>query len=140
MHYYCHDCAVINGTLHPVDPARLTDNQYKLEKYLKHTVPASLANYNTVFTSLPSSECYRNFVVAAVSSGHVQVDDHNRTNVVWVASRDTGISLKGGSFVGPTNAVKIVLHQDPTAVHAFPIRASELSSAACAMCGRAIPY
>lgn len=140
MHYFCHDCGIVNGTLQPVDPDTLTDSQYKLAKYLKHTVPASLQGYNTVFTLLPSSEVYRDYIVTAVASGHIQVDDRGRTNVVWVASRDIGIALHNGLFSGSTDAVKVVLHTIQNAVHAFPFNSSELKTAACKTCGKDVPY
>jgi hypothetical protein len=140
MHYYCHDCGVISGTLRPIDPVKLTGSKYQLGKFLKHTTPCSLADYNTVFTSSAASEAYLNYVVTTVASGHIQVDDQNRVNVIWVASRDIGVGLQGGSFVGPTDAVKVVLHDKPHKIHAFPINSSKLKAASCARCGRTIPY
>ena len=139
MQYFCHDCAISLGHLRPAAPVALTATQYQLEKYLKHTVPASAQNFNTVFTSPPSST-YANFLITAVASGHVQIDDAGRINVVWVASCQTGISLHGGQFLGPTDAVKVVLHHDHNRIHAFPIQSSELRAAKCVACGRAIPY
>jgi hypothetical protein len=38
------------------------------------------------------------------------------------------------------SAVKIVCHSDSNKIHGFPIQVSELNSATCAQCGRAIPY
>lgn len=138
--YYCHDCAVINGTLRPPPQGdRLTDNSYKLDKYIKHTNPCSSSEFKSVFTGV-GSESYQNYIVTAVSSGHVQVDDQSRTNIVWVGSETTGIALKGGSFMGSMNAVKVVCHSDTNEVHGFPISVSELKSATCATCGRIIPY
>lgn len=139
MQYLCHNCAISLGELRPAAPVALTATQYQLEKYLKHTIPASAANFNTVFTS-PASSTYRDFLVTTVASGHVQIDDANRNNVVWVASRQTGIALQGGQFLGPTAAVKVVLHHDDNRIHAFPMHSSELLSAKCAACGRDVPY
>lgn len=138
--YYCHDCAVINGTLKsPPNGDRLADNSYKLKKFIKHTNPCSSSDYKTVFTGV-GSESYQNYVVTAVSSGHVQVDYQNRKNIVWVDSETTGIALDSGKFMGTMNAVKVVCHSDTNKVHGYPISVSELKSAACANCGRTIPY
>lgn len=138
--YYCHDCAEINGTLRPPpDGHRLTENSYKLEKYIKHTIPSSCSGYKTVFTGV-SSETYQNCIVTAVSSGHVQIDKKGRTNIVWVGSEYTGIALSGGAFVGRTNAVKVVCHSDTNKIHGYPIFADELKLKKCLQCGRTIPY
>jgi hypothetical protein len=127
------------GLLTPAVPGALTETQYQLEKYLKHTAPASAYNFNSVFTG-PGSEMYQHYIVTTVASGHVQVDDENRTNVVWVASDQTGISYSGGTFAGPNNAVKVVFHDDDKKIHGFPIHSSELKAAKCGICGRPVPY
>ena len=138
--YYCHECAVINGTLRPPPQGdRLADNSYKLEKYIKHTDPSSNSDYKTVFTGV-TSESYRNFIVTAVASGHVQVDSQNRVNVVWVGSEATGIALKDKKFIGDMNAVKVVCHSDTNKIHGYPIAVSELKSATCVQCGKTILY
>lgn len=139
MQYYCHDCAIRGGLLKPAVPSPLTGTQELLEKYLKHTSPTSNYTFNSVFTG-PSSESYQRYVVTTVASGHVQVDDRGRTNVVWVASEQTGITYQNGAFVGPTNAVKVVFHDNDKKIHGFPIASSELGVARCAVCGRSIPY
>ena len=136
--YYCHDCAITNGILQPALPQPLTGTQYQLEKYLKHTTTTTAYNFNTVFTG-PSSYTYSNFIVSAVSSGHVEVDDQNRINVVWVASTPTGIAMRNGSFVGPTDAVKVVLHSNALKIHGFPISVASLNVGFCQVCGRAVP-
>lgn len=139
MQYYCHECAIMNGILKPTEPTALTATQYQLEKYLKHTVPTSNYNFNTVFTG-PASEMYRNYIVTAVASGHVQIDDRGRRNVVWVASQQTGIKYQNGTFVGLTDAVKVVLHDVDNKIHGYPIHSSELGVAKCVICGRPVPY
>jgi len=138
--YYCHDCAAVNGTLRPPPAGEtLTSNSYKLEKYIKHTLPSSSSDYKTVFTGI-SSESYQHYVVSAVASGHVQVDSQNRVNIVWVGSETTGIALQGGRYVGDMKAVKVVCHSNTNRIHGYPIAVSELNSASCAQCGRIIPY
>ena len=138
--YYCHDCAVINATLRPPPKGEgFTDNGYKLDKYIKHTLPSSSSGYKTVFTGV-TSESYQNFIVTAVASGHVQVDRQNRINIVWVGSETTGIALQGGRFVGDMSAVKVVCHSDTNKIHGYPIAVTELKSASCVQCGGTIPY
>lgn len=139
MPRYCHDCAIALGLLRPAAPTTLVDTQYQLDKYLKHTAPQSAYNFNTVFTA-PGSLTYEKCLVSAIASGHVLVDSQNRVNVCWVASEQTGIALVDGKFVGPTHAVKVVLHHDDQKIHAFPIRTSDLSAQPCARCGRLVPY
>jgi hypothetical protein len=84
--YFCHDCAVANGFLRPPPKGdSLTDNVYKLDKYIKHTIPLSSSSYKTIVTGI-ASESYQNLVLTTVASGHVQVDGHNRVNIVWIGS------------------------------------------------------
>ena len=138
--YYCHDCAVINGTLRPPPKGEgLTGNTYKLDKYIKHTLPCSTGDYRTLFSGV-TSESYHRYIVTSVASGHVQVDSKGRTNIVWVGSEDTGIALQGGKFIGDVSAVKVVCHSDTNKIHGYPIAVTELQSASCVQCGRTIPY
>jgi len=137
--YYCLECAIKLGHLRPALPAALTGTHYQLEKYIKHTAPTSAYNFSTVFTS-PGSETYRNYIITAVSSGHVQIDDRGRKNVVWVGSEQTGLTYSNGVFVGPTNAVKVVFHDNAQKIHGFPIHSSEIKAAACVICERPVPY
>ena len=136
--YYCHEGAASRGML-PSIPTTLVTNQYQLEKYLKHTNPASTAGMTGVFTA-PGSEAYQKYVVTAVASGHVEIDSQGRMNIVWVASEQTGIAYKGGQLVGPTKAVKVVLAQDSSTLHGFPISTAELKVGSCAQCGRPVPH
>jgi hypothetical protein len=124
--------------LRPALPEPLTGTQYQLEKYLKHTAPTTTYDFNTVFTA-PSSYTYNDFIVSTVSSGHVEIDDRNRLNLVLVASAQTGIALQTGKFVGPTEAVKVVLHDNAAKIHGFPISLASLMVGCCKACSRAIP-
>jgi hypothetical protein len=137
--YYCHECALKMGLLHPAEPMILTGTEYQLNKYLKHTAPTSDYNFNTIFTG-PASSTYHSYIVTTIASGHVQVDDRGRTNVLWVASGPTGITFHKGNFAGPTNAVKVVYHDNENKIHGFPIQSSALGVATCVSCGRPIPY
>jgi len=127
--YFCHDCAVANGFLRPPSKGdSLTDNVYKLDKYIKHTIPRSSSSYKTIVTGI-ASESYQNLVLTTVASGHVQVDGHNRVNIVWIGSESTGIGLQGGRFVGDVGAFKVVCHSDSNKIHGFAIAVTELTSA-----------
>lgn len=138
--YYCHGCAAFNGFLRPpLKGDSLTDNVYKLHKYIKHTNPSSSSGYKTTVTGV-ASETYQNLVLTTVASGHVQVDNHNRINIVWIGSESTGIALQGGRFVGDVSAFKVVCSSDSNKIHGFPIAVTELRSATCAQCRRTIPY
>lgn len=138
--YYCHDCAVLNGTLMPPPKGEgLTNNSYKLGKYIKHTLPSSSSDYKTLFTGV-TSESYKNLIVTTVASGHVQVDSQNRINIVWVGSQTTGIAIQGGRFVGDMSAIKVVYHSDTKKIHGYPIAVAELKPACCVQCGKIIPY
>jgi len=139
VQYYCHDCAIKKGILKPIAPTPFTGTQYQLDKYIKHTAPTSINNFNTIFAG-PASSTYQTYIVNTISSGHVQIDDHGRTNVVWVASAQTGITYNNNRFVGPTDTVKVVFHDESNKIHGFPIHSSELGVAKCILCGRPIPY
>lgn len=123
----------------PAVPTDLVQNQYQLDKYLKHTVPSSSRGTTGVYT-WPGSDTYKDFTVSAVASGHVEIDDRNRTNIVWVASAQTGFTWQGGKLVGPTDAVKVVCHQNSSTLHSFPIAMTALQTGTCADCGRLVPY
>ena len=136
--YYCHDCAGTMGLLRPPPKGDiLTDNSYKLGKYIKHTLLSSSSDHKTVFTGV-TSDTYQDYIVTAVASGHVQIDSQNRVNIVWVGSETTGIALEGGRFTGNMSAVKVVCHSDTNKIHGYPIAVSELSSATCAQCEKII--
>jgi hypothetical protein len=138
MQYYCINCAIAGGQLKPAVPTNLFDTQYQLEKYLKHTAPSSPYGFNSVFSD-PSTVAYRNYIVTAVSSGHVQVHTSGRVNVIWVASEGTGISYQNGKFYFNADAVKVVFQDDQFKIHGYPTQSSELVGHACCVCGRVIP-
>jgi len=136
--YYCRDCAKHKDMLGaPPIKEDLTDNKYKLDKYVKHTVSSSHGSYRTVFCGV-ASESYQHNVFTAVASGHVQVDRFDRVNMVWIASGTTGFAVQGGRYVCSLGAVKAVCHWDARKVHGFPIHSAEIESATCARCGRSI--
>jgi hypothetical protein len=127
------------GRLPALDPAMLVATSYQLDKYIKHTAPTSLHRFNSVFSS-PASVSYSTLLVSASSAGYVEVDSQDRVNVVWVASYQTGIALSRGQFVGPTEAVKLVLPYYQSKVHGFPVRVADLIVMLCSQCGAPLPY
>ncbi len=138
MQYYCVDCAMACGRLRPAIPANLFHTQYQMEKYVKHTAPSSTFSFNSVFSD-PSTIAYRDYIVTTVSSGPVQVDSLGRLNVMWVASKETGISYQNGRFYSNTHAVKVVFHDDQFKIHAYPTQSSDLAGHTCCACGKVIP-
>jgi hypothetical protein len=138
MHYLCNKCARSLGRLRLAAPVALTVTSYQLGKYWKHTIPASKAAYNTVFT-LPASSTYRDSLVETVAFGHLQIDDRGRQNLILLTPRQqTGIALQGGHVLGPTDGVKVVRPHNDSLIHAFPMCSSELLFPKCAACGKAL--
>jgi hypothetical protein len=81
--HYCHGCAAKRGYM-PSIPTDFAQNSYQLEKYIKHTQPSSSAGKTGVYTWL-ASDTYKDFTVAAVASGHVEVDPKRGRSIVWSA-------------------------------------------------------
>ncbi len=50
--YYCHQCACRRGYLARIDAGNLMGTNYQLEKYMKHTCPASSEAIQSVFAEL----------------------------------------------------------------------------------------
>jgi hypothetical protein len=135
--YTCIDCAINQNSYNPAIPDKLIGTQYQLDKFLKHTAPASHYTFNSVFTD-SSTVAYRDYIVSAVSSGYVEVDSNNRLNIVWVASKDVGITYQDGLLYCPSDAVKVVFHDNEYKIHAFPIPSSGLTARHCIICGKPI--
>jgi len=132
--HYCRECAAKRGYM-PSIPTKFAQNSYQLEKYIKHTRPSSSAGKTGVYT-WPASERYKDFTVAAVASGHVEVDPKKGRSIVWVASAQTGFTWQSGTLVGPADAVRVVCFQDSSTLHSFPLATSDLKVGNCADCGR----
>lgn len=120
----------------PASSGNLFQNSYQLEKYIKHTAPTSAShNFNSVFTD-PSTVAYKDYIVSTVNSGSVEVDNRNSVNITWVASKDTGMSFKNGSFHSKTDAVKVVFHDNQFKIHAYPIPSTGVLRKKCNICGK----
>ncbi len=138
MNRYCFHCAGILGLLNPDIPGNLFSTDQQLEKFIKHTTPpALLPGLHSVFTD-PSTVAYKDYIVSTVSSGYVEVDNLERTNICWVGSSHSGTTYRNGLFYLPTNSVKVVLHDNRYKIHAFPISTEGLQGNLCDMCGNPI--
>jgi len=69
----------------------------------------------------------------------VEIDAANRWSIVWVASAHTGFTWKGGTLLGPADAVRVVCFQDSSTLHSYPTKTTDLKVATCADCGRLVP-
>jgi hypothetical protein len=118
-------------------PSDLFSTPYQLEKFIKHTDPSSCPGKKSVFTD-PSTVAYWDHIDLAVSSGYVEVDSFNRTNICWVGSGTNGTTYRDGLFYQPTNSVKVVLHDNALKIHAFPYAALGIHANSCANCGMPI--
>ena len=109
----------------PVSPSSLTDTAYKLDKFIKHTAPSASAVYpiNSVFDDA-TYHAIEGHIVNTIASGFLEIDDRGRHSHIWYAGSRIGAEYHNGVFVAPTDGVKVVLFEDDTKVHAFPIGAS----------------
>ena len=138
--YYCHSCASSMGALGNVCSSRPFSSPYQLEKYLKHTVPASSYSYQSVFDNTATTQ-YREAIVNAACAGAVEYDDRGRKNLIYVASKGRiGCSFRNGVFVRSNDTIKVVLSSDPARAHAFTESSTQFSTALCENCGASIVY
>lgn len=136
--YYCHECSILNGLVTPASPVSLTGTSYQLGKFIKHTAPTGTYPLNSIFDD-PTYDTYSQYVVTGTASGLLEIDDGNRKNFIWFAGRRTGAEYRNGIFIAPTSGVKVVLPEDDTKLHAFPITASPPSTVNCVSCGKPLP-
>ena len=138
--FYCHKCALLLNAYTPVvepDSLNLTGSQYQLSKFLKHTTPVTCAGVVSVFYNSEYDK-YKEFTVTTSASGSVEVDGQGRTNIIWYAGRDIGITYNDGRFMTTTDVVKVVLHNDNLKVHSFPVDSFRYETRKCMMCGNDI--
>lgn len=72
-------------------------------------------------------------------SGLLEIDDFGRKNFIWYAGEITGAEYRNGIYVAPTNGVKIVLPENATRLHAYPILAQPKIINHCLNCGAPLP-
>jgi len=137
MQHFCHDCVIRHSLINPIDTTiqNLTGSAYMLEKFVKHTAPLDYRGIVSVFFSQDYS-CYRDFTISSTVSGSLQVDDQNRKNWIWYAGHDVGITYQNGIYSLPNDAIKVVLSDNPTGIHAFPVNYELQYVERCYLCGK----
>jgi hypothetical protein len=144
--YYCHKCALEHGIIDPLYPEEspystsvsLSGTRYQLGKFIKHTVPSGRSGIVSIFAD-PTYQEYENYTITTSLSGCCEIDEMSRINLVWYAGKEAGIIYKDGKFKGPADGVKVVLHDDETKIHAFPIDYENMNIQRCLICGEYIP-
>jgi len=133
--YYCHNCGA------PIFGAPMTSNilgsTYQLNKFMKHTIPSTGYDLNSIFSD-PSTTKYQNYIVSASCSGSYDLDDMGQTNILWVAGRQIGAQLDHGNFILPEDSIKIVLYSDLQRIHAYPVSCTGFSTGTCEVYGKPI--
>jgi len=138
--YYCHDCASSMGELRDICSSAPISSTYQLDKYIKHTVPSSSHTIQSILDNA-STTLYRDYMVNAVASGAVEIDDYGRKNIIYVASTcGIGATFQNGRFVRSNNMIKVVLPSDPNMIHSFTDNSTNYSTEFCASCGKPIVY
>ena len=136
--YFHHSCAMLLGE-RPYSPNpnfNYTGSLCTYEKYWKHT--NSTASYDIVskFDSRDYNS-YKGYIVNTQASGSLEIDDHNRRNIVWAAGKRTGLTFDNRNrLIVPADAVKVVLYWDQNKVHAFPTQSSGFNTGICEYCGK----
>lgn len=136
--YFCHECAISNSLVTPVNPAILTETEYQLCKIIKHTAPLKSYQLNSVFDD-PTIKVYREYMVNTSASGYLEIDDLGRKNLIWFAGSRAGAEYRNDVFVAPDDGIKLVCPENEAKAHAFPIAGSPHLCITCASCGKALP-
>jgi hypothetical protein len=131
--YYCHHCAARLGYLDNVRTSSLMGSIYQLDKYMKHTIPFTSYDYNSVFND-PTTQAYGDYIVNAKSAGCVEIDDRGRQNIVYYAGKEVGVLLINGKPTISEDTIKVVCSTNPQKIHAYPIEDSTISTGICEDC------
>lgn len=126
------------GLVKPANPISLTGTSYQLGKFIKHTAPTGTYPLNSIFND-PTYDMYSGYIVTGTMSGLLEIDNYGRKNFIWYAGETTGAKYRNGIYVAPTNGIKIVLPEDSTRLHAFPILAQPNVINYCLNCGAPLP-
>lgn len=134
--YYCHRCALAQPLFTPVqvDALNLTGSQYQLEKFVRHTMPTDYSGLLSVFDN-PAYDKYKGFTVNGSASGSVERDDKGRTNIVWYAGQNIGVTYRDGVFFTTADTVKVVLVNNQIRIHSFPVDSFKYEKKKCKICG-----
>ncbi|MRS03663.1 hypothetical protein EG832_10660 [bacterium] len=128
------------GQLIDVCSSAALSSTYQLDKYIKHTVPSTNHTIQSIIDNA-STSLYRHYIVNAKAAGAVEIDDHGRKNIIYVASSGgIGCTFENGNFVRANNMIKVVIPSDPNKIHAFTDSSTNYSTAICLNCGKQVVY
>jgi len=144
--YYCHICGQTLGLIKPVDIYAINMTGHypgqaytPLDKYFKHTQYTGQGGIVSVYNA-PDYETYRQYGINTYLSGCVEVDNGNRTNLLWYAGKDIGLRYNNGGIEWPEDTVKLVLHDNVFKFHHFSQASIYIPIGNCHECGRVIPF
>lgn len=135
--HYCHRCAAKQGYIGSPPKADPTGTKYQLAKYVKHTSPSTASTPVGVFDDA-NLATYKDYIVNSALSGSVEVDSSGRTNIIWYAGGQIGLTFKNGNPILPNDTVKAVLFHDESRFHCYSISSGHYSRATCLLCGRLV--
>jgi hypothetical protein len=134
----CWLCAQVEGYLLSVDPNALLAKSYQLEKFIKHhATPTWVTGVNSLFSD-PATVTYANYVTTTVASGSVAVDNSGKPSFIWYAAKTVGFTYVNGVYRCPSDAVRVVLPNEATRIHAYPVPAGDYAAVRCANCDKPI--
>lgn len=138
--YWCHNCMVSASLVSVASPLSLTSGSYMVGKYMKHTAPSPNPAYKkrSIFND-PTYQAYETYIVNTAASGFLELDDAGHKNVIWLAGSTIGVYYESGSYIAPTDGVKLVFPENDQKLHAFSISSSTNKVVLCSVCGRPIP-
>lgn len=146
--YFCPDCVKKNNMLFSaINPnmCNLTGSNakdYKSRKWNKHGNNRGQFSQNSVFTNDKGDtsfsithDDYKDYTIQTFASGSLEEDDFGRKNIVWFASKTTGVFYKNGILQGTCDGVKFVLFKDDDKIHGFPTSSADFLTHTCSLCG-----
>jgi hypothetical protein len=74
----------------------------------------------------------------ALSNGALEIIMGHSTNVVHVLDHHVGNLYSYGKYVGPTDALRLALSSNTSAMHAFPADTERITTGTCHDCGKPI--
>jgi hypothetical protein len=93
---------------------------------------------NGVFSD-PTYAVYSGYIASSLNAGFLEIDNQNRKNLVWYAGKEVGVEIRSGVFTAPAQGVKVVLPEDDSRLHAFPITGNSGTIVHCQYCRKPIP-
>ena len=140
--YYCYPCRKALNLCAPpanVDNLNFTGSQYTLEKFMKHTVPASGSNkrINSIYSD-PTYETYKEYCVNGTASGSLEVQSDGTQNLIWLAGKTLGPAFENGRVLFSGDTVKIIFADNTGSLHHYHVDSSKYQTAVCANCGGSV--